>query len=195
VRRSQGGQVEQAAWTATDDCSATPAPGSSTTVGGQSPYWQSWNYDATGARSQQVDHDPSGDTSHDTTATYTPFEADKGPAHAVAHVDKVTPGDAASNTTNAYTYDADGNVHTRTTRAGTDTFTYDDQGDLSELASTGSAGDTKYLYDADGGLLLRRGPDATTLYTVCGAPASSRGSASRGRHRRRSARPAEASGG
>ncbi|MFF4805444.1 RHS repeat-associated core domain-containing protein [Streptomyces sp. NPDC001351] len=155
----------KAAWTATDDCAATPTPGSSTTVGGPSPYWQSWSYDATGARSQQVDHDPSGDTSHDTTASYTPFDTGKGPAHAVSQVDKVTPGDSASNTTNAYTYDEDGNVLTRTTRAGTDSFKYDDEGNLSELASTGSAGDTKYLYGADGSLLLRHSPDATTLYT------------------------------
>lgn len=155
----------KAAWTATDDCAATPAPGASSTVGGPSPYWQTWSYDATGARSQQVDHDPSGDTAHDSTATYTPFDAGKGPAHAVAHVDKVTPGDSASDTTNSYTYDDNGNVLTRTTRAGTDTFTYDDEDNLSELSSTGSAGDTKYLYDADGNLLLRRSPDATTLYT------------------------------
>ncbi|MEU6493465.1 RHS repeat-associated core domain-containing protein [Streptomyces sp. NPDC046984] len=155
-----------AAWTATDACAATPAPGSSTTVGGPSPYWQTWTYDATGARNTQVDHDPTGNTSHDATATYKPFTAtNKGPAHAVAEVDKVTPGDAASNTTNVYTYDEDGNVHTRTTRAGTDTLTYNDEGMLSGLSSTGSAGDTTYLYDADGRLLLRRSPDATTLYT------------------------------
>ncbi|MFC9083865.1 RHS repeat-associated core domain-containing protein [Streptomyces sp. NPDC057062] len=155
-----------AAWTATDNCAATPAPGSSTTVGGPSPYWQTWTYDATGARNTQIDHDPTGNTSHDATATYKPFTAtNKGPAHAVSEVDKVTPGDAASNTTNVYTYDDDGNVHTRTTRAGTDTLTYNDEGMLSALSSTGSAGDTTYLYDADGSLLMRRSPDATTLYT------------------------------
>ncbi|MEW2162207.1 RHS repeat-associated core domain-containing protein [Streptomyces sp. NPDC007084] len=153
------------AWTATDGCAATPAPGASTTVGGISPYWQSWTYDATGARSSQVDHDPSGDVTHDATASYKPFAAGKGPAHAVSEVNKVTPGDAAANTTNAYTYDADGDVQTRTTRAGTDTFTYDDEGHLAELASTGSSGDTKYLYDAGGSLLIRHSPDATTLYT------------------------------
>ncbi|MFS4093357.1 HYD1 signature containing ADP-ribosyltransferase family protein [Streptomyces sp. AF1A] len=155
----------KAAWTATDDCAATPAPGGSSTVGGPNPYWQSWTYDDTGARQTQVDHDPSGDTSHDTTATYTPFTAGKGPAHAVAQVDKVTPGDPTASTTNTYTYDEDGNVLTRTTRAGTDTFTYDDEGKLADLSSTGSAGDTKYLYDADGSLLIRRSPDGTTLYT------------------------------
>ncbi|MFF4121063.1 RHS repeat-associated core domain-containing protein [Streptomyces sp. NPDC001714] len=153
------------AWTATDDCSATPASGASTTVGGPSPYWQSWTYDATGARSSQIDHNTTGDTSHDATSSYTPFEAGKGPAHAVSTVDKVVPGDSTADTTNAYTYDDDGNVHTRTTRTGTDTLTYDDEGNFSELASTGSAGDTKYLYDADGGLLIRHSPDGTTLYT------------------------------
>ncbi|MFJ3639723.1 RHS repeat-associated core domain-containing protein [Streptomyces sp. NPDC090108] len=134
-------------------------------MGGPSAYWQSWSYDSTGARSIQVDHDPSGNTSHDATSTYTPVAAGKGPAHAVDHVDTVVPGDSASNTTDSYTYDADGNATSRTTRAGTDTLTYDDEGDLTELSSTGTAGDTTYLYDADGNLLLHRGPGATTLYT------------------------------
>ncbi|MEU0201869.1 MULTISPECIES: RHS repeat-associated core domain-containing protein [unclassified Streptomyces] len=155
----------KSAWTATDDCAATPTPGSSPTVGGPNPYWQSWSYDATGARATQVDHDPTGDTAHDATSTYTPFEAGKGPVHAVAKVDTVVPGDAASDTTNSYTYDEDGNATTRTTRAGTDTLTYNDEGHLAELSSTGTSGDTTYVYDADGNLLLRRGPEATTLYT------------------------------
>ncbi|MET7477803.1 RHS repeat-associated core domain-containing protein [Streptomyces sp. NPDC005648] len=153
------------AWTATDSCAATPATGVSTTVGGPSPYWQSWSYDATGARSTQVDHDTTGNTSRDATASYTPFAAGKGPAHAVSTVKTVVPGDSTASTTNTYTYDQDGNVLTRTTRAGTDTLTYNNEGNLSELASTGSAGDTKYLYGADGGLLIRHSPDGTTLYT------------------------------
>ncbi|MFL5993472.1 MAG: hypothetical protein ACJ736_03990 [Streptomyces sp.] len=76
---------------------------------------------------------------------------------------------AATSTARRTTHDTyydDGNVRTRTTRAGTDTLTYDDEGDPSELSSTGSAGDTKYLYDADGTLLLRHSPDATTLLDV-----------------------------
>ncbi|MGV9887273.1 RHS repeat-associated core domain-containing protein [Streptomyces sp. NPDC003395] len=155
----------KAAWTATDDCAATPQPGASATVGGPSPYWQSWTFDATGARKTQVDHDPSGDTNRDVTATYTPSAAGKGPAHAVSQVDKVSAGDPAANTTNSYTYDAAGNVSARTTRAGTDTFTYDDEDRLAELSSTGTSGDTTYLYDADGNLLLRHSPDGTSLYT------------------------------
>ncbi|MBV2358022.1 HNH endonuclease [Streptomyces sp. J2-1] len=156
----------KAAWTATDGCAATPAPGNSATVGGPSPYWQSWTFDATGARQAQVDHSTSGDTSLDTTATYTPFAAGaKQPAHAVAQVNRSTPTDPASNTSNTYTYDGNGNVQTRTTRAGTDTFTYDDEDRLAELSSTGGAGDTSYQYGADGGLLLRHSPDGTTLYT------------------------------
>ncbi|MFB7500362.1 RHS repeat-associated core domain-containing protein [Streptomyces sp. NPDC056161] len=155
----------KAAWTATDDCAATPAPGSSTTVGGPSPYWQSWTYDNTGARATQTDHDPSGNTSHDATSTYTPATADQGHAHAVGEVDTTVPGDPASDTSNFYTYDQAGNAHTRTTRAGTDTFTYDSEGRLSQLSSTGTAADTTYLYGTDGALLIRHSPDATTLYT------------------------------
>ncbi|RZU37624.1 RHS repeat-associated protein [Streptomyces sp. BK022] len=156
----------KAAWTATDGCTATPTPGNSATVGGPSPYWQSWTFDATGARQSQVDHNTSGDTSLDATASYTPFAAGSNhPAHAVAQVNRTTPTDPASNTSNTYTYDDNGNVQTRTTRAGTDTFTYDDEDKLAKLSSTGSAGDTTYQYGADGSLLLRRGPDGTTLYT------------------------------
>lgn len=134
---------------------------------GPSPYWQSWSYDATGARPQQVDHAPSGDTSHDTTATYTPYDAGKGLAHAVAQLDKVTPGDPASNTTNAYTYDEDGNVLTRTTRAGTDTLHYDDESNLSELSSAGSADDTSRRSPA------RRTPPAPTESVASPSPARS----------------------
>ncbi|MFG2952002.1 RHS repeat-associated core domain-containing protein [Streptomyces adustus] len=153
-----------AAWSATDSCAATPTSLSSSTVGGPSPYWQSWTYDATGARQSQIDHDTTGDTTHDKTATYTPVTQGNGPAHAVTKVASVTPGDSTADTTTAYTYDEAGNVKTRTNRAGTDTLTYNDQDQLAELSSTGR-GDTTYLYDADGSLLLRRSPDATTLYT------------------------------
>ncbi len=145
-----------AAWTAKDDCAGAPG---AATVGGPSPYWQSWTYDGTGARLTQTDHDATG--SSDTTATYTPFAAGQGPAHAVSQVTRTGPTDS---TVNTYGYDAAGNATTRTTRAGTDTLTYDDEGDLSELSSTGTAADTTYQYDADGTLLLRRSPDATTLY-------------------------------
>ncbi|TKT10859.1 RHS repeat-associated core domain-containing protein [Streptomyces galbus] len=155
----------KAAWTATDDCTAAPAPGASTTVGGPSPYWQSWTYDATGARRTQVDHAPSGDTTQDTTATYTSFKPGEGPAHAVSQVARTTPADPTADTANSYTYYDDGDVHTRTTRTGTDTFSYNDEGNLSELSSTGTSADTTYLYDADGSLLIRRGPDGNTLYT------------------------------
>ncbi len=92
-------------------------------------------------------------------------EDGKGPAHSLAQVDTTVPDDATLNTTNTYTYDAAGNVATRTTRAGTDTFTFGTEGKLAKLASTGTSGTTTYLYDADGNLLIRRGPDAATLYT------------------------------
>lgn len=44
-----------------------PSPGDSGTVGGPSPYWQPWSYDAAGDRATQTDHDTSGNTSNDTT--------------------------------------------------------------------------------------------------------------------------------
>ena len=99
-----------AAWTATDDCSATPTPGNSGTVGGPNPYWQSWTYDAAGNRGTQIDHDTSGNTANDTTTSYqypTP-----GSSSDQLHTLTNTTGPGASNNTAGYTYDASGNTKT-----------------------------------------------------------------------------------
>ncbi|MCM2419637.1 RHS repeat-associated core domain-containing protein [Streptomyces sp. RKAG293] len=156
------------AWTATDACAAAPAAGAATTVG--SPlaapaYWQSWTYDATGNRRSQTDHDLTGDATKDSVSTYTEAAAGKGPAHALSNVSTAGPGGPAGNTSTDYTYDSAGNIATRTSRAGTDTFTFNDEGKLADLARTGTAGSTKYLYDAGGSLLIRRDADSTVLFT------------------------------
>ncbi|WP_051941151.1 RHS repeat-associated core domain-containing protein [Phaeacidiphilus oryzae] len=158
------------AWTATDACAATPSPGSSSTVGGPSPYWQSWTYDQQGNRLTQTDHDTSGDTTKDTLSTYTPIggSGDAATPGKPAHgLDSVTTGTAlapSADGTTTYTYDAAGNTTSRTDRAGTDTLTYDTQGRLASLASTGTSSTTTYTYDADGNLLLRHDGSNTTLF-------------------------------
>jgi RHS repeat-associated protein len=162
--RYDGAQRLSAAWTATDDCAATPAAGSAATVGGPAPYWQSWTYDATGDRATQTDHDLGGDASQDAVATYTDAKASGGPAHALASVTTHTPGAPVPDTATSYTYDAAGNVATRTTQAGTDTFTFDAEGKLAQLQQSGHADATTYVYDAGGNLLVRRDATGSTVF-------------------------------
>jgi RHS repeat-associated protein len=152
------------AWTATDSCTAQPAAGAASTVGGPAPYWQSWTYDATGDRKSQTDHSLTGDASQDAVSTYTDAKATGGPAHALASATTTTPGAPVPKTDTTYVYDDAGNVHTRTTAAGTDTFTFNTEGKLAELDQTGQATATKYVYDADGNLLIRRDAGGSELF-------------------------------
>ncbi|SDO89877.1 intein C-terminal splicing region/RHS repeat-associated core domain-containing protein [Actinacidiphila guanduensis] len=153
-----------AAWTATDGCAATPAPGDSASVGGPQPYWQSWTYDAAGNRATQTDHDTSGEVAGDTTTTYT-YPA-QGSADDQPHTLNGTTasGPDATAHTASYTYDKDGDEKSVTTQAGTQTMDWNDQGKLASLSDTATGGTTTYLYDTDGNLVLRTDPGQTTLF-------------------------------
>lgn len=145
------------AWTATDNCAATP---STANTGGAKPYWTSWSFDSTGRRQTQVRHDLSGG-GKDTTTTYkypTP-----GPASVRPHALSATETTGLHGTTNtSYTYDTTGNTKTRTLPDGNQTLTWNQNNRLATV--TTPAGTTTYVYDADGNQLLRRDPDKTTLY-------------------------------
>jgi RHS repeat-associated protein len=152
------------AWSATDNCKATPSPGNSSTVGGtDAPYWQSWTYDAAGDRATETDHDVTGNTANDTTATYTyPTHGSSTDQPNTLSSTSATGPNAAANTA-SYTYDADGN----TTKInggtlGNQTLSWNNQDQLQ--SDTTSAGSTSYVYDADGNLLAQRDPGSTTLY-------------------------------
>ncbi|MCA1217854.1 hypothetical protein [Streptomyces sp. 8L] len=151
-------------WTATDACAATPGAGSSATVGGPQPYWQSWTYDDAGDRSTQTDHDVTGDTSEDTTATYV-YPA-QGSASDQPHTLTGTSATGPEKTaqTASYTYDAAGDETARTTESGTQTMSWDDQGNLASLSDTATGGTSTYLYDTDGSLVLRTDPGEATLF-------------------------------
>ncbi|MEV0611717.1 RHS repeat-associated core domain-containing protein [Nonomuraea sp. NPDC050404] len=62
----------------------------------------------------------------------------------------------------AYTWNANGDLATRTTAGKTETFTWNAERLLTKIDDPG--GDTSFVYDADGTRLLRRGPSGTTLY-------------------------------
>ena len=149
-----------AAWTGTDGCKAAPTPGHSTTVGGPMPYWQTWTFNVAGDRLTQTDHDTTGTVANDTTTTDHYPAAGSG-AHRLTNTTAVGP--AASADTSSLGYDASGNTTSIAGGAGGDqTLTWDNQGKLA--TDTTSAGVTKYIYDADGNLLLRKDPGQTTLY-------------------------------
>jgi RHS repeat-associated protein len=140
-----------AAWTPESaNCATAPSVAG---LGGAAPYWQSWTYTADGQRKTQTDHTAAGNT----VGTYT---YDTSQPHTVKSI--ATTG-AAPKPTATYAYDDAGNTTTRPDPTGTgQTLTWDAENKLQKL--TNSAGDTSYLYDADGNLLLRKSPGKTTLY-------------------------------
>ncbi|MFY4718515.1 RHS repeat domain-containing protein [Streptomyces sp. LaBMicrA B280] len=150
------------AWTAKDDCAANPpTTGTLSTTAGS--YWQSFSYDDIGNRKQSVDHaiGSSGTTS---TTDYTDgCTKDCNSTGAQPHTVTATTG--GTNPT-AFSYDEDGNLHTRTPASGPgQTLTWDDEGHLAQVDIAGtSPSTTKYLYDADGNQLIRRDPGQTTLF-------------------------------
>ncbi|MFJ4678554.1 RHS repeat domain-containing protein [Kitasatospora sp. NPDC088783] len=154
----------QQAWSATDNCAATPAPGSSAGVGGPvSPYWQSWTYDAAGNRTTQTDHNPAGSITNDTTTTYSYPAAGSATDQPHTLTGTTATGPAATDNTATYHYDTAGNTTSITGGVlGNQTLSWNTRGKLD--TDTTSAGTTYYVYDADGSLLVRRGPGSTTLY-------------------------------
>ena len=62
----------------------------------------------------------------------------------------------------SFGYDPAGNVTSRTTAAGAQALGWDAEGRLARVSAAGKV--TSFVYDADGGRLLRRDPGGTTLY-------------------------------
>ncbi|MEU9446442.1 RHS repeat-associated core domain-containing protein [Streptomyces sp. NPDC048304] len=150
------------AWTATDSCAATPTSGNSSTVGDaldtKAAYWTTWSLDALGNRTSEVQHSTTGGT--DTTTTYTYNGNLASQPHTLTSTDTT----GATTASTSATYDSAGNTQTRTTpTTGTQTFTWDDTGQLTAITG-GTNGDSHYVYNADGSLLLQKDPGTTTLY-------------------------------
>ncbi|WP_212909919.1 RHS repeat-associated core domain-containing protein [Streptomyces sp. TS71-3] len=150
------------------DCAASP---SAQILGGPAPYWSSYTYDraangaSVGNRATETEHDPTGDTSRDTTHTYTYPPAGSNQPHTLTRVDTVQGGTTSRDT---YTYDDDGNTYTRTIAGDKQTLTWDPEGHLASVTEPTSSGGgtqtTSYLYDPDGNRLFQRAADGTTLY-------------------------------
>ncbi|MFF3447583.1 polymorphic toxin-type HINT domain-containing protein [Streptomyces sp. NPDC002667] len=150
------------AWTGKDNCAANP-PTSGTLTTTPGSYWQSFSYDAIGNRHQSVDHAIGGSGSTVTTTYADGCTTGCNSTGAQPHTLTATTGGTNPTT---FGYDENGNLHTRTPSTGPgQTLTWDDEGHLAQVDTTGSSpATTKYLYDADGNQLIRRDPGQTTLF-------------------------------
>ncbi|MDH6125525.1 polymorphic toxin-type HINT domain-containing protein [Kitasatospora sp. GP82] len=141
-------------------------------VGGPSPYWQTYGYDTTGNRTGLVQHDTTGDTSKDVTTTQT-FGTGRNTATNAPNTGGGTGGphallsssvkSASGTKVTSYQYDVAGNTTGITDTAGTTALTWNGEDKLDTLAKSGQSQPTSYLYDADGSQLIRRDPGRTTL--------------------------------
>ncbi|WP_203905071.1 RHS repeat-associated core domain-containing protein [Virgisporangium aliadipatigenens] len=148
------------AWTAVDACATGPTTTKIATSGKQ-PYWDSWAFDTAGRRSTDTRR---LSATVSTSRTYTYPAAGTARPHAATKVTRTgtNPGD------DAFTYDAAGNSDLRTVNGVTTDFTFNSENQFSRAVVQKSTGneETRHLYDANGNLLIRREPGATTLYAA-----------------------------
>ncbi|MCM1976546.1 polymorphic toxin-type HINT domain-containing protein [Streptomyces sp. G1] len=143
---------------------------SASTVGGTSPYWTEYGYDAIGNRTSETRHGLNGAPT--ATRTYKYGETGSGPngsASGPHTVSSITERRAATSTTpevtskDTYTYDASGSTTTRVLSGDTQRFDWDKQGELTKVTNAdGSV--ASYTYDATGGRILRNTPTEKTFY-------------------------------
>ncbi|MEU4220832.1 RHS repeat-associated core domain-containing protein [Actinoplanes sp. NPDC026623] len=149
------------AWTASSStCADTPSTG--TVATGAGAYWQTFAYDVVGNRTQAVDHSVSGGA--DTTTKFT-NGCTTGCNRTGAQPHTLTATSGGADPT-SLVYDVAGNLLSRTASSGNNqTLSWNSEGRLAKVVSTGAAGGTtEYLYDADGKQLIRRDPGRTTLF-------------------------------
>ncbi|MFG2387033.1 RHS repeat domain-containing protein [Streptomyces avermitilis] len=142
------------AWTPSSNDCATAR--SASALDGPAPYWASWTYKPGGLRDTQTEHKTAGDTQ--TAYGYPAVNASgTGQPHTLT---SVTTG---GSTAKSYTYDEQGNTTGRYSPTGTaQNLVWDVEGELTRL--TEGSKTTDYLYDANGDLLIRRGPSESVLY-------------------------------
>lgn len=148
------------AWTTGDACTTKPVNGSGTpNLGTVDPYWTSWTFTDTGQRATETQH-KAGPITADTTRTYNyAAGVDTPQAHALRSV--TATGGATG--TDTFTWDATGNLTQKKPATGpVQDLTWNEEGKLA--ASTISGAATKFLYDPEGIRILKREPTNTTLY-------------------------------
>ncbi|MFI5760969.1 RHS repeat-associated core domain-containing protein [Streptomyces sp. NPDC051563] len=146
------------AWTSGDSCTTKPVNGAGTPdLGSVDPYWTSWTFTDTGQRATEKQH-KAGPVTADTLRTHA-YPTGTTAGHELL---KVT-ATGGSPGTDTFTYDQTGNLRTKDTAAtAAQTMTWDDEGKLA--SSTVGSATTSFLYDTAGTRILKREPATTTLY-------------------------------
>ncbi|GIH15037.1 type IV secretion protein Rhs [Rugosimonospora africana] len=112
---------------------------------GPDPYNLTYSYDGAGNITRS--------TSNGVAATYT---------YPTQGSNAVRPHAVTAVAGNTYTYDANGNLATRSVAGTSSTLTWDALGQLASVATAGKT--TSSVYGADGDRLIRRDPGSTTLF-------------------------------
>ncbi len=147
------GQLSQA-WTATDNCAATPTTASHATVGDplgpSSEYFSTYTYNKAGERATQTALDPAVGTFATTTYGYSASQP-------TALTSTSTTGAVTGST--SYTYNADGEQATR----GPQALLWNNTGQLTGIKASGNQL-ASYVYTPEGTLLSQTDGSSTTLY-------------------------------
>ncbi|MFJ6252688.1 MULTISPECIES: polymorphic toxin-type HINT domain-containing protein [unclassified Streptomyces] len=148
------------AWSSGDACATKSVDGvGSPNLGTTDPYQTSWTFTDTGQRKTETLY-KAGSITANTTRTYTyPTTPGAAQAHAVRSV-TATGGTTGTDT---YTYDDTGNLTKKTPAVGpVQDLTWNEEGKLKTSSISGQT--TSFLYGAEGTRIIKREPTRTTLY-------------------------------
>ncbi|MET8831730.1 polymorphic toxin-type HINT domain-containing protein [Streptomyces sp. NPDC004610] len=137
---------------------------------GPAPYQTAYSYDRLGNLQSAADTDPGGTTTtrdylypgYDDTGAWTTPNTDR--PHGVRKINQITSGTTTG--TETLTYDDAGQMLKRVTADTTTDYTWTKQGQLASatVAKPTLTQQTRFVYDADGNLLLRLAPEGTFAY-------------------------------
>ncbi|MGB2567585.1 polymorphic toxin-type HINT domain-containing protein [Micromonospora citrea] len=140
--------------TVTDPCAGGPATSG---VSGAAPYHHSYTYDVTGNRLTETQHAAGGSEKIERIYGYP--DAGQPQPHTVRSVTEKTSG---GDRLYSYEYDKVGNTTKRTQIGEDQSLVWDAEGHLASATKNGQT--TSFIYDADGNRMVRKEPNATTVY-------------------------------
>ncbi|WJK32836.1 RHS repeat-associated core domain-containing protein [Solwaraspora sp. WMMA2065] len=142
------------ATTASDPCAGGPGTSG---VGGPAPYHHSYSYDLAGNRLSETIHAAGG--ADEVERTYSFPQPGQAQPHTLSQVVEET---SAGDRLYSYEYDAAGNTTKRVRVGEEQDLVWNAEGRLESVTEDGKT--TSFVYDADGGRLVRKDPDSITVY-------------------------------
>ena len=166
-------QLSQAWTTATpgaNSCATVPTSSSEASVGdplsAASAYDERWSYNtATGEQTGETQYSTSSSATETTADTYNGNSAATNNSQPTTLTGTSTSTSGSSTATpTSYGYNADGEQTSRSTATGSQTLTWNNQGELSGVTNSTKSTDSSYIYDPSGNLLIETDGSDTTLY-------------------------------